>query len=191
MPTESVQPGDRAAWRAWLAHNHQRGSGVWLVIYKKTSGKQTFTFDEAIEEALCFGWIDSKPGKVDEERTKLWFAPRKAGTGWSRPNKERIARMIVAKKMTPVGLAKIQAAQADGSWEKLDAIEELLIPPDLRAALRSRPPAEDNFMAFPRSVKRGILEWIVTAKKADTRARRIEETAQLAAQNKRANQWRG
>ena len=120
----------------------------------------------------------------------LWFAHRKAGTGWSRPNKERIERMTAAGRMTPVGLAKIEAAKADGSWTALDAVEDLEIPVDLATALAEYPNAATNFDAFPRSVKRAILEWIATAKRVATRAKRVTETARLAEQNIRANQWR-
>jgi uncharacterized protein YdeI (YjbR/CyaY-like superfamily) len=187
---DSVQPKTRAAWRAWLAKNHGRAEGVWLITYKKAAGKPRIEYDEAVEEALCFGWVDSKPGKVDEERTKLWFAPRKAGSGWSRPNKERIERLMASDLMQPAGLAKIEAAKKDGSWTSLDAVEDLVIDPDLAAALASYPKAAQNFDAFPRSAKRGILEWIALAKRTETRAARIAETASLAQDNVRANQWK-
>ncbi|HVL13034.1 MAG TPA: YdeI/OmpD-associated family protein [Gemmata sp.] len=189
-PPNSVHPKSRAAWRAWLEANHSRGEGVWLVTFKKAAGKPRVEYDEAVEEALCFGWVDSKPAKLDAERSMLWFAPRKAGTGWSKPNKERVARMVAAGRMAPAGLAKVEAAKADGSWEKLDAVERLEVPADLARAFRARPGSRANFDAFPRSVKRGILEWILQAKKPETRARRVEETARLAAENRRANQWR-
>ena len=189
-PPNSVHPKSRAAWRAWLEANHSRGEGVWLVTFKKAAGKPRVEYDEAVEEALCFGWVDSKPAKLDAERSMLWFAPRKAGTGWSKPNKERVARMVAAGRMAPAGLAKVEAAKADGSWEKLDAVERLEVPADLARAFRARPGSRANFDAFPRSVKRGILEWILQAKKPETRAKRVEETARLAAENRRANQWR-
>jgi uncharacterized protein YdeI (YjbR/CyaY-like superfamily) len=191
IPAEnSVHPLTRAEWRAWLAANHTRPQGVWLITYKKATGQPRVEYEEAVEEALCFGWIDSKANKLDAERSLLWFSPRKAGTGWSKPNKERIERMLAQELMTPAGLAKIEAAQADGSWTALDAVEALETPPDLADALAAAPPATDYWAAFPRSVKRGILEWIANAKTPATRARRIEETARLAAQNERANQWR-
>jgi uncharacterized protein YdeI (YjbR/CyaY-like superfamily) len=163
---------------------------VWLISYKKASGKPRFEYDEAVEEALCFGWIDSKPNKLDDERSMLWFAPRKAGTGWSKPNKERVEKLIAAGLMAPAGLAKIETAQQDGSWNALDGVEALEIPPDLSQALAANATAQRYFEAFPRSVKRGILEWILNAKKAETRAKRIEETVRLTADNIRANQWR-
>ncbi|MBS7806946.1 YdeI/OmpD-associated family protein [Variovorax sp. PCZ-1] len=187
---DSVQPATRAAWRAWLAKHHERTEGVWLITYKKAAGKPRIEYHEAVEEALCFGWVDSKPGKVDEERTKLWFAPRKARSGWSRPNKERVARLIAADLMQPAGLARIEAAKQDGSWASLDAVEDLVVDADLAAALASYKNAAQNFEAFPRSAKRGILEWIAQAKRAQTRAARIAETARLAQDNLRANQWK-
>lgn len=190
IPENSVHPKTRAEWRQWLAENHTRTKGIWLISYKKATGKSRFDYNEAVEEALCFGWIDSKPNKLDEARSLLWFAPRKPRTGWSKPNKERIERLVAAGLMTAVGMAKIEAAKQDGSWTALDAIEALEIPIDLAQALSSYPSAQQNFEAFPRSAKRGILEWIATAKKPETRAKRVEETAKLASENIRANQWR-
>ena len=189
-PPNSVHPKTRAEWRKWLKQNHTRAGGVWLISYKKATGKPRVEYDVAVEEALCFGWIDSKGNKLDDERSMLWFAPRKARTGWSKPNKARVEKLITAGLMAPAGLAKIEAAKQDGSWNALDAIEALEIPPDLAAALSANPIAQQYFDAFPRSVKRGILEWISAAKKPETRAKRVEETARLAAENIRANQWR-
>jgi uncharacterized protein YdeI (YjbR/CyaY-like superfamily) len=189
-PSNSVHPLTRAEWRSWLEQNWSRAEGIWLVSYKKDTGKPRFEYDEAVEEALCFGWVDSKPNKLDDERSLLWFAPRKRGTGWSKPNKDRVERLIAQELMAPPGLAKIEAAKQDGSWIALDAVEALEIPSDLAEALAAYPAAEKNFDAFPRSVKRGILEWIVNAKKPETRAQRVSETARLAEDNIRANQWR-
>jgi uncharacterized protein YdeI (YjbR/CyaY-like superfamily) len=190
-PENSTHPLTRVEWRAWLAKHHERAEGVWLISYKKAAGKLRIEYDEAVEEALCFGWVDSKPAKLDDERSMLYFAPRKRGSGWSRPNKERVERMIAAGQMTPAGLAKVEAAKADGSWSVLDAVENLEVPEDLAEALEGYPAARANWDAFPRSVKRGVLEWIVGAKTPQTRAKRVEETARLAEENKRANQWRG
>jgi uncharacterized protein YdeI (YjbR/CyaY-like superfamily) len=189
-PLNSIHPQTRAEWRKWLKQNHARAEGVWLITYKKAAGKPRFKYDEAVEEALCFGWIDSKPNKLDDERSMLWFAPRKSNTGWSKINKARAEKMIEAGRMTPAGLAKIEAAKRDGSWNALDTIEALEIPSDLEAALAASPIAQQHFDAFPRSTKRAILEWISNAKRPETRAKRVEETARLAAENIRANQWR-
>ena len=156
-PPNSIHPLTRAEWRAWLEENHTRGEGVWLITYKKAAGRPRIEYDEAVEEALCFGWVDSKPNKLDDERSLLWFAPRKPGTGWSKPNKERVVRLIAAGLMAPSGLAKVKAAQADGSWNALDAVEALELPADLDQALAADPAAQRYWDAFPRSVKRGIL----------------------------------
>ena len=189
-PSNSVHPKSRAEWRKWLEKNHTRAEGVWLISYKKGSGKPYADADELIEEALCFGWVDSKPNKLDDERAMKWFAPRKAATGWSKLNKERVEKLIKAELMTPAGLAKIEAAKKDGSWNALDAVETLEIPPDLAKALAKNKTAKGYFDAFPRSVKRAILEWISNAKRPETRMARIEETVTKAEKNIRANQWR-
>ncbi len=189
-PVNSTHPKTRTEWRAWLEEHHTSKEGIWLISYKKGTGKPRIDYDEAVEEALCFGWIDSKANKLDEERSLLWFAPRQPGSGWSKLNKQGVERLMEQGLMMPAGLAKVEAAKQDGSWNALDAIEALEVPPDLEQALTSYQAAKQNFVAFPKSVKRGILEWIASAKKPETRAKRIQETAQLAAENIRANQWR-
>jgi uncharacterized protein YdeI (YjbR/CyaY-like superfamily) len=151
--TERFHPLTRAEWRAWLKKNHKRDQGVWLVTYKKATGQPRVEYDDAVEEALCFGWVDSKPAKLDDERSMLWFAPRKAKTGWSAPNQKRVAKMIAEGLMHASGLAKVEAAKADGSWGKLDAIERLEIPDDLAAMFDNYPGSRDFFEAFPRSVQ--------------------------------------
>ena len=133
-PPNSVHPPSRPAWRAWLTEHRARTRGVWLVSYKKQTGRPRVDYGESVEEALCFGWIDSKPNKLDDERSMLWFAPRQPGTGWSAPNKARIERLLQTGLMHPAGLAKIEQAKADGSWTLLDAVEALALPADLIAA---------------------------------------------------------
>lgn len=189
-PSPSVHATSRSEWRQWLQQHHASSAGVWLVSYKKGTGKPRVEYDEAVEEALCFGWIDSKPNKLDDERSLLWFAPRKPGSGWSRPNKERVDRLVQAGLMAEAGRLKVAQAKLGGSWSKLDDVEALQLPDDLVKALAAVPEAARHFAAFPRSAKRGILEWIANAKTAPTRARRVEETARLAGRNERANQWR-
>ncbi len=179
-----------AAWRRWLKAHHAQPTGIWLVSWKAATGKPRMSYDEAVEEALCWGWVDSRSRALDDARGMLYFAPRKAGSAWSRINKTRVERLIAAGRMQPAGLAKVEAAKQDGMWSKLDAVEDLIVPPDLASAFRKHAGAKGQFDAFPRSVKRAILEWIGTAKKPETRAKRVEETARLAAQGIRANQWR-
>jgi uncharacterized protein YdeI (YjbR/CyaY-like superfamily) len=186
---DEVHPQSREEWRAWLAANHTRKQGVWLITWKKASGKQHLSYEDAVEEALCFGWIDSKPAKLDADRSKLWMSPRKAKSGWSRINKQRIQRAIAMGRMTAAGLARIEAAKLDGSWSKLDAVDALEVPPDLAKALAQHQ-ATENFNNFPPSARRGILDWIGNARTVPTREKRIAETARLAAVNERANRWK-
>ena len=190
MAEERFQPDALDDWRAWLAEHHGRRDGVWLVTWRVGSGGPRITYEEAVEQALCFGWVDSRPRALDERRTMLWFAPRKPGSGWSRPNKQRVERLLAAGLMAPAGRAVVERAQADGSWALLDAVEDLVVPDDLAAALAAHPPAAASWDAFPRSVRRGILEWIVQAKRPGTRAERVRETAEKAQLGERANQWR-
>lgn len=188
-PKNSVHPLSRADWRSWLAAHGDREEGVWLVRYKKATGKPTLTTDDIVEEAIAAGWIDSVPRALDAERTMLYVSPRQPGSNWSRLSKQRAERMIAAGRMTRAGQAAIDRAQADGTWSALDEVERLVVPNDLATALADQPPAADEWDAFPRSVKRGILEWILNAKREATRNKRIAETARLAQQGKRANQW--
>jgi uncharacterized protein YdeI (YjbR/CyaY-like superfamily) len=140
-----------------------------------------------VDEALCFGWIDSLPRRLDADRSMLLLSPRKPGSGWSKVNKDKVARLTADGRMAPAGLAKVEAAKADGSWARLDAVDALAEPDDLVAALDADPAARANFDAFPRSSRRGILEWIVNAKRPETRAARIATTVALASENRKAN----
>jgi uncharacterized protein YdeI (YjbR/CyaY-like superfamily) len=186
-PRNSIHPKSRAEWRKWLEKNHTRPEGVWLISYKKATGKPRVDYEESVEEALCFGWVDSKGNRLDDERTLLWFAPRKKGSGWAKTNKERVEKLIKAGLMAPAGLAKVEAAKKDSSWSALDAVEALEIPPDLAKAFSKNKTAKEFFDAFPRSARRAILVWISNAKKPETRAARILDTVTKAAKNIRAN----
>lgn len=179
-------PRNQQEWRAWLAENHATSKVIWLITYKKDSGQPTVPYDEAVEEALCYGWIDSTVNKLDEVRAIQMFTPRKAKSPWSGLNKRRIESLMQQGLMMPPGLAKIEIAKKDGSWLLYDDIETLTIPPDLQQALAANASANTFFEAFSSSVKKGILWWIKTAKRAETRAKRIEDTVRLASQNKRA-----
>lgn len=176
-------------WRKWLEKNGEKEKSVWLIIYKKESGTPSVTYAEAVEQALCFGWIDSKPNKRDNDSFYQFFAKRKPSSNWSKINKDRVEKLIEQGLMTGAGLAVIELAKANGKWQALDDVENLKIPPDLQKALSANKKAGNYFEAFPRSVKRGILEWILNAKTVETRTRRINETVKLAADNIRANQY--
>ena len=181
---------DRKTWRDWLEKNHAISPGVWLVYYKKQTGKPSVSDDEAIEEALCFGWVDSRPNVLDEERFMKLFSPRKPQNPWSKLNKQQVEKLLAEGLMAPAGLAKIEAAKRDGSWDSYDAIESLTIPIDLQQALAANTTAQNNFAAFPPSSKKNILWWIASAKQPETRRKRVEETVALAAQNIKANHYR-
>jgi uncharacterized protein YdeI (YjbR/CyaY-like superfamily) len=185
-----VNADDRATWRAWLEANHASESGAWLVTWRRGHGP-VLDYGEAVEEALCFGWVDSRGGKLDERRTKLYFAPRKAKSQWSASNKERVERLIAAGLMRPAGIAAIERAKENGSWTALDEVERGIVPADLAGAFEANPPAAERFAAFPWSARREILVWIASAKRPETRAARIAETAIRAARNERATQRPG
>jgi uncharacterized protein YdeI (YjbR/CyaY-like superfamily) len=181
-----VELDERAAWRRWLEVNHAKATGVWLVTWRSTSGRRPLEYDAAVEEALCFGWVDGQAAVVDALRSRQYFAPRKRGSHWARSNKERVARLTASGQMTAAGLAVVERAKADGSWTVLDSAERLEVPDELAAALAARPPASDHWRAFSPSVKRAHLAWIALAKRPETRARRIEATAKAARRNERA-----
>lgn len=186
----SFHAHNRQEWRAWLAEHHTSAPGVWLIYYKKASGKPSISYDEIVEEALCFGWVDSRPNALDDERAVFLVSPRNPQSPWSRLNKQRVERLIEQGLMTEAGLAKIEAARQNGAWNQYDDIEDLIIPDDLQTALDDNPTAQANFAAFPPSSKKTILWWIASAKRPQTRAKRIEETVTLAAQNIKANHYR-
>ena len=188
LPGNAIQPRSRAEWRRWLERNHARGEGVWFVMYKVAATKGRMDYDAAVEEALSFGWIDSRTRALDDKRSMLWMSPRRARTGWSKANKARVARLLADGRMAPAGLAKVEAARADGSWTLLDAVESLEVPDDLAKALAASK-GDKHFTAFPPGVRKQLLEWVRSARKAETRTRRVSEIARLAAMNIRANQW--
>lgn len=176
-----VQPKDRAAWRAWLIAHHATARGVWLVTYRTSSGRPRLAYDAAVEEALCVGWIDSTGGTLDAERGLLWFAPRSPRSGWAGSNKARIERLRAAGLMLPAGLATVAEAKRRGTWTLLDDAEALVVSPDLADALDTQPLARSNWDATSPSSRRTWLGWIAQARRPETRARRIAETARLAA----------
>ncbi len=184
---EQVQVESRAAWRAWLAGNHTQTEGIWLVTFKKHVKDKYLPYDDIVEEALCFGWIDSLPRKLDEDRTMLFLSPRRPKSPWSGLNKRRIEKIMAEGLMMPPGQAMIDQAKEDGSWSLYDDIEALVIPPDLAAALEANSAARKYFDRFSDSSKKGILWWIKSAKRPATRQKRIAETVALAAQNIKAN----
>lgn len=177
---------NRAALRAWLREHHASHAAIWLVYDKKhVQGERALTYDDIVEEALCFGWIDSVARGVDTKRASLYFSPRKPGSTWSAVNKKRLPRLIEQGLMHPAGQAKIDAAKKDGSWTTLDAIEKLVVPPDLAAAFRKNARAKAMYDAFPPGARKQILYWVTSAKRAETRADRVRRTVEAVARGER------
>jgi uncharacterized protein YdeI (YjbR/CyaY-like superfamily) len=180
---------DQKAWRAWLKKNHLKEKSIWLIFYKKKSSTPSVYYSEAVDEALCFGWIDSKPNKRDEESYFQFFAKRNPKSNWSKINKEKVAKLIKLGKMEKAGLEMVALAKKTGTWDALNEVEEIGIPEDLQKAFTKNKIAATNFEAFPKSTKKGILDWILNAKRPETRQKRIDETVNLAEKNIRANQY--
>lgn len=189
-PEKSFYAKDRTVWRQWLHDNHAEEKNVWLTIYKKGSGTPSVTYDEAVDEALCFGWIDSSVRKGNESYRYQFFSRRNPKSSWSRVNKAKVEKLIQAGLMTNAGQAMIDLAKQTGTWTALDDVENLTNPPDLQERLDANPVARQFFEAFPRSVKRSILEWLLNAKQSETRAKRLNEIVTLAGRNERANQYK-
>ena len=179
----------RTELRAWLAENHDRSAGIWLVRFKKGRGPNV-TYDEVVEEALCVGWVDSLPRSLDDDRSMLLLTPRKPASAWSAANKARIEKLTAAGLMTPAGEAVVEAAKASGRWNAIDDADALVEPPDLAAALDAAPQARANWDAFPRSVRRPALEQLLAAKTEATRSKRLTHIVEESAAGRRPFQWR-
>ena len=194
MAQENKQPEryyarDRQAWRQWLERHHATAQGIWLVYDKKREGQRTLAYNDIVEEALCFGWVDSLPRSLDEQQAMLYISPRKPKSPWSRLNKERVEKLMQQGLMAQAGLAVIEAAKRDGSWTSYDAIEAITLPPDLQQAFAANEAAAKNFAAFGVSAKKQILWYIESAKRPETRAKRIEQIVQAATQNSNPLQY--
>jgi len=176
-----IELSSRAEWRAWLAENHRTATGVWLVSWKQRTGRRSVAYQEAVEEALCFGWIDGRYHSLDDRRSEQYFAPRKPRSTWAQSNKERVARLEAAGLMTEAGRTAVAIARANGSWESMDVIDALVVPDDLAAALAAAPGARQHFDASPVSMRKGALGWVYQARRLGTRAARVEKIAAVAA----------
>jgi uncharacterized protein YdeI (YjbR/CyaY-like superfamily) len=187
---QSFYPKTRDDWRHWLSINHTKKKSIWLILYNKNSNKPTISYEEAVEEALCFGWIDSKPNKRDNESHFLLISQRKPKSNWSNANRLRAEKMIKLGLMTEKGQSLIDLAKKTGTWDALDDVQKSVIPSDLKKLLDANKKAFDHFKAFPPSSKRIILEWIMNAKKPETREQRIKQTVNLAEKNIKANHYR-
>ncbi|MCF0054543.1 YdeI family protein [Dyadobacter sp. CY356] len=187
--TPTFCPKSREEWRQWLQENHDKKKSVWLIYYKKKSNQPSVLYSEAVDEALCFGWIDSKAKPLDDERFMQFFTRRKEKSVWSKVNKDKIERLIKDNLMTKAGFEIIEKGKANGSWTILDEAEALIIPADLDKELKKRPNAKLYFSGLSRSDKRNILQWLVLAKRVETREKRISEIVELAEKNQKPKQF--
>lgn len=185
--TPAVRARNLQQWRDWLDKNGRHIPRIWLIIYKKGTPEESVRFKDAIEHALCFGWVDSKAKKRDRDSCYLMFSPRNPKSSWGRVNRERAERLTEAGFMRPEGQRVIDEAKASGTWDEHAEAQNLIIPGDLQAALDANKSALTHFLAFPPSSRRLILQWISSAKKSKTRERRIIRTVELAARNIRAH----
>lgn len=188
LPPDTIHPLTLEEWGAWLAEHHETSNGVWVVLAKPTSGLPSVGYVEAVEEGLCWGWIDSVTRPFDENHRVQRFSPRKTGSGWAKTNKERLLRLEAEGRLQPAGLAVIARAKADGSWTLLDGAEAGIVPDDLAAALEAAG-ARAGFDALPASERKRILGWLAQAKTAATRERRLAQTATNCAAGRRFDQW--
>lgn len=177
--------GSRVEWRAWLAENHAAANEMWLLLYKKHTGKPGLSYDQAIEEALCFGWIDGILKRIDDEKHTIRFSPRRKNSIWSQRNKERVRRMIDEGRMTEVGLAKVQEAKKNGQWDKAAVRADVTQVPDaLAKGLARNARARRNFERLAPSYRRRFIYWVASAKREETRTKRVREAVELLAQDK-------
>lgn len=186
---EEIYVNTRAEWRQWLVQNHQSEQSVWLVCNNQKSNLPVIPWGELVEEALCFGWIDSTRKTIDEFSFKQLFSKRKRNGTWSKVNKEKVQKLIDKGLMTESGYESIKSAKLNGSWTILDEVEELIIPPDLEEAFENHPGSKNYFLSLSKSVRKMMLQWIVLAKRPETRQRRIDEVAECAGQNKKPKQF--
>lgn len=182
---EQYYAKDRKAWRKWLEKNHKTSPGIWLIYYKKDSGKTRVPYDDAVEEALCFGWIDSTLRRGNEDYYMQLFMPRKEKSGWSRLNKERIEKLIANGLMTPAGIKAIDIAKANGSWAKLDTIESHEMPPEMEKAFKKNKAAKKYFDTLGPSTRKYMIHWIANAKLSETRTKRLAELIPALAEGKK------
>jgi uncharacterized protein YdeI (YjbR/CyaY-like superfamily) len=180
-----ICPSKQSEWRNWLEQNHATASAVWLVYFKKQSGKNTISWSQAVDEAICFGWIDSTAKPIDDETYKQLFTKRNPKSAWSKINKDKVARLIEAELIAPSGLKAIEIAKQNGSWIALDEVEALIIPEDLEQQFQLKPEAKNYFMSLSNSNKKFILQWVSFVKRPETRLKRINEIIEATEQSKK------
>ena len=187
---EEYCPHDKKDWRKWLEKNHAKKEAVWLIFYKKKTPKYNLSWSESVDEALCFGWIDSVKKTIDSEKYKQYFSKRKAKSNWSKINKDKVTTLIEQGLMKEEGYKSIEIAKENGSWTILDEVEALVIPDDLKEGFTNFEGSMEFFDSLSKSVKKILLHWVVSAKRKETRQKRVLEIAQNASQNLKPKQFR-
>ncbi|MEQ8358736.1 MAG: YdeI/OmpD-associated family protein [Cytophagales bacterium] len=183
--TTEFCPKNPSDWQNWLIENHKNEKGVWLIIYKKGSPKQNITWSEAVDEALCFGWIDSIKKPIDEEKYKHYYGPRKEKSIWSKVNKDKVENLIASNRIVEAGLKSIETAKKNGSWTFLDSVEALEVPIDLENEFAKHKGSKEYYNSLSKSIQKGMLAWVKMAKRTETREKRILEIAENAAKHKK------
>jgi uncharacterized protein YdeI (YjbR/CyaY-like superfamily) len=183
-------PANEAEWRDWLEQHHTTEKGVWLVIYKKSSGKENLSWSEAVDQALCFGWIDSLAKTIDYEKYKQYYSPRKPQSIWSKINKDKVNKLISEGMMAEAGLKSVDVAKENGTWTIFDSAERLEIPEDLELAFERVPGSKLFFQEQKKMLRRSMLGWIATAKREETRKRRIDEIVETARKGELPKRYR-
>nr|WP_294905330.1 YdeI/OmpD-associated family protein [uncultured Lacibacter sp.] len=186
---ETFCPSSPKEWRKWLKQHHETKQSVWLLLYKTSSSKPSVSWSDAVDEALCFGWIDSVRKTIDAESFVQLFGKRKPKSGWSKINKDKVTRLTEEGLMTKAGIACVETAKQNGSWSLFDAAEELKIPADLTKAFKEWPGSKKYFLSISKSSRKAILQWLVLAKRAETRQKRIAEIAELAGRHMKPKQF--
>jgi uncharacterized protein YdeI (YjbR/CyaY-like superfamily) len=173
-------------WEAWLDEHHAETPGLWLKIAKQAAGRPSVTYAEALESALCYGWIDGQKASFDDAHWLQKFTPRRARSGWSRVNREKATALIAAGRMRPAGLQEVERAKADGRWDAAyDSQRAITVPADLQSALDAEPEAKAFFATLDSHNRYAILYRIQTAKKPETRAARIQTFVEMLAQRRK------
>ncbi|MFA6058246.1 MAG: YdeI/OmpD-associated family protein [Taibaiella sp.] len=186
---ETFCPASQEDWRQWLTENHSVKQSVWLVYHKKKSNNPSLSWSEAVDEALCFGWIDSTKRPIDEDTFMQFFCRRKPKSIWSKINKEKVQQLIADGLMMQAGYESIETAKQNGSWVIMDGVDELKIPKDLEKAFKIQPGSKQFFLSLSKSVRKGMLQWLILAKRPETRQNRINEIAELAGQKQKPKQF--
>ncbi|UII24368.1 YdeI/OmpD-associated family protein [Fulvivirga ligni] len=186
---ETFCPKSRTDWRKWLEKNHQSKQSVWLVYFKTSTKVPSISWSEAVDEAICFGWIDSTKKAVDEKRYMQYFSKRKPNSIWSKVNKEKVEKLIANGRMRESGFNSIQVAKQNGSWLILDDVEALVVPEDLKEALENYHEATEFFNSLSKSSKKILLHWVMSAKRPETRRKRVLEIALSASKRQKPKQF--